>query len=619
MPWVFILNVSCIIVEINRGHLFLLWKNTNGSMKEKKRVAFTHTLNAQGIDSETSPKIVSNVEKTVGKLCDYFHFLWKKHNRSMDKVLASNAEYFNKPLKLNVDVHSFSTTTKTGRKPIAFETSNVVSKRRKTAAIRKNYQVTELSFATEMKLRETNQTDAAKLLQEATQTTPSRATKIRDSWRKATEKPVNSYSDLEALALIVDNNFSTKQYKKLQLGAKKRNANIYPPYSKVLEAKKRCYPSDDFITVTDTEIDVKLQQLLDITAARIIEANESKLANFTDEELLNIEMIVKYGMDGSTGNPQYHQKFENDDGSKSDASIFMSSLVPIKAGTKNKVLFQNPRPSSTRLCRPIHIQLASETTELAIREKNYLENQIRNLEPTQITWNERKILISYNMLLTMVDGKICSSLTETSSAARCYICKAKPTQMNNLKVVQQLDSNSFQFGLSTLHAWIRFMEYFLKVAYRLKIKKWAPREADRQEMLKRKKEIQRQFKVELGLHVDTPRAGGSGTSNTGNVARRFFKNAEKVASITELNLSVIQRCGSILQVLASGRKVNSAAFGAYCEETARLCIKLYPWYYLPASVHKILIHGSIVMDNFLVPIGQLSEEAQEAKNKEWKR
>lgn len=374
--------------------------------------------------------------------------------------------------------------------------------------------------------------------------------------------------------------------------------------------------------VTDTEIDVKLQQLLDITSERIVEVNEKKLINFSNMELLNIEMTVKYGMDGSTGNSEYNQKFENDDGSKSDASIFMSSFVPIKAETNNNFFFfSNPRTSSTRLCRPIHIQFAAETPELAVREEEYLEDQIRNLKPTVITRNGRMIRITYKMLLTMVDGKICSSLTDTSSAARCYICNATPIEMNNLEEERQLelDENNFRFGLSTLHAWIRFMEYLLKVAYRLKVKKWAPRGAARAKMLKRKEKIQRKFKIELGLHVDKPRQGGKGTSNTGNVARRFFKNAEKVARITGLNLAIIQRCGTILQVMACGRKINPSAFGAYCEETARLCIKKYDWYYMPASVHKVLIHGSAVINYCLVPIGQLSEEAQEAKNKEWKR
>lgn len=39
---------------------------------------------------------------------------------------------------------------------------------------------------------------------------------------------------------------------------------------------------------------------------------------------------------------------------------------------------------------------------------------------------------------------------------------------------------------------------------------------------------------------------------------------------------------------------------------------------MPTSVHKILIHGHEIIGNFLLPIGQLSEEAQEARNKDFK-
>jgi hypothetical protein len=33
------------------------------------------------------------------------------------------------------------------------------------------------------------------------------------------------------------------------------------------------------------------------------------------------------------------------------------------------------------------------------------------------------------------------------------------------------------------------------------------------------------------------------------------------------------------------------------------------------SMHKMLIHGAIVIENALLPIGQLSDEAAEARNK----
>lgn len=39
--------------------------------------------------------------------------------------------------------------------------------------------------------------------------------------------------------------------------------------------------------------------------------------------------------------------------------------------------------------------------------------------------------------------------------------------------------------------------------------------------------------------------------------------------------------------------------------TAKLYIKLYPWYYMTASVHTILIHGAIVIESALLPIGKI--------------
>ena len=46
----------------------------------------------------------------------------------------------------------------------------------------------------------------------------------------------------------------------------------------------------------------------------------------------------------------------------------------------------------------------------------------------------------------------------------------------------------------------------------------------------------------------------------------------------------------------------------------------YDWYYMPSSVHKILIHGERIIRHFvIVPIGQLSEDAQESRNKDYKK
>lgn len=53
-------------------------------------------------------------------------------------------------------------------------------------------------------------------------------------------------------------------------------------------------------------------------------------------------------------------------------------------------------------------------------------------------------------------------------------------------------------------------------------------------------------------------------------------------------------------------------------ETAKLYIQLYPWHPMTPTMHKILIHSVTVIENALLPIGLLSEEA-EARNKHFRQ
>lgn len=119
------------------------------------------------------------------------------------------------------------------------------------------------------------------------------------------------------------------------------------------------------------------------------------------------------------------------------------------------------------------------------------------------------------------------------------------------------------------------------------------------------------FKDKMGLIVDKVKPGGFGNSDDGNLARAFFDNPALAAEILELDENAIRRCGVILHAMSSGFKINIEKFKNYALETAKLLVKLYPWYYLPVTVHKVLLHGHIVIQEALLPIGLMSEEAQE--------
>jgi hypothetical protein len=64
-------------------------------------------------------------------------------------------------------------------------------------------------------------------------------------------------------------------------------------------------------------------------------------------------------------------------------------------------------------------------------------------------------------------------------------------------------------------------------------------------------------------------------------------------------------------------------FRKYAKDTASCYVDLYDWYNMTCHllyIHvKLLIHGAYIIENAVLPIGQLSKEAQEARNKDIKR
>ena len=78
----------------------------------------------------------------------------------------------------------------------------------------------------------------------------------------------------------------------------------------------------------------------------------------------------------------------------------------------------------------------------------------------------RYISLTHKLQLTTIDGKVCNALTSKLSSRKCYVCGAKPTEMNKLDVPirKEVDVTVYEFGLSMLHAWIRFFECLLHIS-----------------------------------------------------------------------------------------------------------------------------------------------------------
>ena len=221
----------------------------------------------------------------------------------------------------------------------------------------------------------------------------------------------------------------------------------------------------------------------------------------------------------------------------------------------------------------------------------------------------------------MLDGKVINVLTGSSDSS-CRFCQAKPKKLNEIDYLLSLEvsEDCKKYGICPMHARIRFVDLVLNVSYRDE----EPNRVkfvtlpDPEKKNKRKYEIQRQFRTQMGLKVDYPAKGGSGNTTDGNTSRKIFANTQKSSEITGFDKEILNRFSVILDTINSGYQVDSQKFKDYSLQTARLYVRKYPWWPMNAAVHIILLHGWAVMDSLKIPMGELSEEAQESKNKDLK-
>lgn len=148
--------------------------------------------------------------------------------------------------------------------------------------------------------------------------------------------------------------------------------------------------------VTEVKAEIRMESLLHHTAERLI-----TILGLESDTLVSLKMIVKYGFDG-TNSSSYKQRWKN--GVGNDDHIFCASIVPLQLLNvdNGQIFWRNPRPSSTRFCRPLLIEFAKETSNLCKEKEADYESQIANLQPYVIG----NVIVRFELALTMIDGKV---------------------------------------------------------------------------------------------------------------------------------------------------------------------------------------------------------------------
>ena len=126
----------------------------------------------------------------------------------------------------------------------------------------------------------------------------------------------------------------------------------------------------------------------------------------------------------------------------------------------------------------------------------------------------------------------------------------------------------------------------------------------------------------IGLPMFEVRDGGRGSSNDGNLARRVLRDhPDLLANECNVPVEFVKGIYIIWIALASRLPIDPEKFQLFCNKIKKIYVDNVPWYPLSPTLHKVLEHGSEIIQLFpdSVTSGILSEEPAEASNKDVKR
>lgn len=177
-------------VEIDKRNFFSLWRAARRNLQKKNNMVLKEVFEENSIDPDIMPEVAVEAKIYSQLMCDTLSKLWAKHNRTTSLVLRFHRDLFlDKTFKLPWNIldllPSMSLGGWLGRKLYSFEKCSESTKPKNTAAMRNENQTAELVLATQAKLHESGQAHAANILKEPTQTTPSMALRMPQSYRKA--------------------------------------------------------------------------------------------------------------------------------------------------------------------------------------------------------------------------------------------------------------------------------------------------------------------------------------------------------------------------------------------------------------------------------------------------
>ena len=204
-----------------------------------------------------------------------------------------------------------------------------------------------------------------------------------------------------------------------------------------------------------------------------------------------------------------------------------------------------------------------------------------------------------------------------------------------------LTKNDICGNITVLHSYLNSLSFFEKILYCINAgvlkmsSQFKPIKLSAKETKKineaKERLKSRAKRSPLFVRIDTHDSlSSSGTSDTGNIARKFFSQAARNAVLNLIEgegeddianrskiKDLLQRFSIILRILSSKSvKILYLPFQTFCTETYLMVLTYFNWVHIPGSIHRLLGHSAErIHSNRNYGLGNLSEEGLESTNK----
>lgn len=246
--------------------------------------------------------------------------------------------------------------------------------------------------------------------------------------------------------------------------------------------------------------------------------------------------------------------------------------MSLRLETDGTLLYVNPNPQSDMFCR-VRSMCWTKETDIITREMFddfFKEIEDINHDPIIIEVQAMKLRVKVKGIYSMIDGKVANAIVGNRNTHACPMC------------VKEADP---RVGPSYFHSMLNMTEWIMRNA----AKKAVPNNPalTHPEVVAEARRQADQLEKHFNLNINRPKIGGSGSSNTGNMARRLLDQPEVFANVLHINVELVKNLRLISRLALSSRKLDPEKLRQLYDRIEEQILDEFPFVKrLPPCIHK---------------------------------